>query len=618
MRFENLFLNGNSVTDLLKKIQNWANDTVEKLNMTEAEREAGSKEVDYKSIESDVQETATTAAASAVNSLSDKFVKTEYLEANYVDANYVDANYLKATMANIDVAHINTAKVDEMLVGIGMIKNVVADEGHVTKYLDAVQVDATNITAGTIVADRIVVKDGDEYVLLTLNDDGEAVGTKLNGNILEENTVNADRIVANSITTTQLATSLVVGSHGLIDFSNGKIELSGDDSESLFLFDGANGNLVINTKDFTIDADGNAVFGGDMSAASGVFGNNNTDNNSYTLIAGEAKLGYESDSEEYTMQTFNKGNIDFSTKLYIVGITDKLENTGIIVNGKGEDVSSNIILKSKNNISGTSEESTAYITNYISRGNNVRQPILQIGIDKLGNANGLVVFDESTNVNVGKDMRISGDLTVYGDTTLRNLPYITGTKSGTLFSGNPSGGISVSNGLITDVSMKTWTGIYRMPKASSTSTSRTAMWYEEGLLIAIGSEPDDYVYFYILSDSADSDGRYYVKRLGINAPASYVRSDYGVTQSLILKNVNGWFYCKIMTVNGKQYFVYDNSYNDIDKAFSYTGIDGAKTDNGYYKCTNGKVTFSENLTKWYSSAYGKYVDISGGKVKKWY
>ena len=88
--------------------------------------------------------------------------------------------------------------------------------------LDAIQVNASNITAGTIDVERLIVTvNGEKYLIHIDPNTSQPVYEKLNGNIIQPNTITADRIVANSITTQQITTQNLVGTNGWINLSSG-------------------------------------------------------------------------------------------------------------------------------------------------------------------------------------------------------------------------------------------------------------------------------------------------------------------------------------------------------------------------------------------------------------
>lgn len=118
----------------------------------------------------------------------------------------VSADYADIRFANIDTANINKEKVKDLFVETGLIKDAIIVNGKITGYLDAVEINAASITSGTLIADRIMIKDENgDYWLYSANEQGEIIQSKLDGNIIKEHTIGADHIIANSITANEIA-----------------------------------------------------------------------------------------------------------------------------------------------------------------------------------------------------------------------------------------------------------------------------------------------------------------------------------------------------------------------------------------------------------------------------
>ena len=112
-----------------------------------------------------------------VNNLIASKASIEYLEANYIKTDEIDAveanienavitnlqgkfasiEYLEANYAEIDFANVEKATIGTMLADVGLISSATIVDGHVTGFLDAVKVNASNITAGVLDAGNIEV-----------------------------------------------------------------------------------------------------------------------------------------------------------------------------------------------------------------------------------------------------------------------------------------------------------------------------------------------------------------------------------------------------------------------------------------------------------------------------
>lgn len=218
-------------------------------------------------------------------------VSTDTLEANYATIKQLNAvsaridkitsteittEYLEANYADIKLANIETSNVATLFAKVGLIDRATIVEGHITGFLDSVEVNANNITAGTLVADRILIRGAEQGLLYALNNFGELTSESidtLDGHVLTDRTVNADKIVAGSITANEIdvenlfaqnivATGSITGvklygtyietTGGKIGgFNIGKVGLDGG-TISLYSGDSLNGgNLTIGGSEFT-------------------------------------------------------------------------------------------------------------------------------------------------------------------------------------------------------------------------------------------------------------------------------------------------------------------------------------------------------------------------------
>lgn len=118
------------------------------------------------------------------------------LEANKLSAEDADIKY-----ANIDFANITEAAVKKLFSDSGIIKDLIVSEGKITGELVGVTIKGDLIEAGTLKADRLVVKgsDGNYY---KLNTDFEAIpGVEP----VEEDQIHGSTLVTNSITAEKIA-----------------------------------------------------------------------------------------------------------------------------------------------------------------------------------------------------------------------------------------------------------------------------------------------------------------------------------------------------------------------------------------------------------------------------
>lgn len=162
--------------------------------------------------------TSLKAVDGKIDTLSSKAITTENLSVKVADLGYLSAESADLKYANIKLSNIEVADIATLFAEVGLIDRATIVEGHITGFLDSVEVNAANITAGTLVADRILLK-GENGLLYSLNNLGElqskTVDT-LDGYILTDRTVNADKIVAKSITAKELDVEKVFADSAVI------------------------------------------------------------------------------------------------------------------------------------------------------------------------------------------------------------------------------------------------------------------------------------------------------------------------------------------------------------------------------------------------------------------
>ena len=143
------------------------------------------------------------------------------LNAKYATIFSVEAGYAKIDGANINTAAIRDAWVDKLLVQTGLLAN----DGTVFT-LDAVEVDAANITTGTLDVRRLIITrtEGgvDQKYLVEIDPEtSQPTYVKMDGDVLGPHTVSADKLVAHSITASEITTQNLVGTGGWINLASG-------------------------------------------------------------------------------------------------------------------------------------------------------------------------------------------------------------------------------------------------------------------------------------------------------------------------------------------------------------------------------------------------------------
>ena len=159
------------------------------------------------------------ALSGKFDTLSAKAITTDNLAAATAKLGYMTAEQADIKYANIELTNIKTANVATLFANVGLIDRATVVEGHITGFLDSVEVNANKITAGTLVADRILLKGSESGLLYALNNLGELTSTtvdSLDGYVLTDRTINADKIVANSITANELDVENIFANNAVI------------------------------------------------------------------------------------------------------------------------------------------------------------------------------------------------------------------------------------------------------------------------------------------------------------------------------------------------------------------------------------------------------------------
>lgn len=142
-------------------------------------------------------ETATANNFTAVNA------EIRNIKSSQITTDYLIANFAQIDLANIAVGAIKTAMIDT-----GAVKTAQIADGSIT---DAKIVDLTanKITAGMLSVERLEIRGSENSIVYALNNITGALQAQnvdtLNGEILTERTVTADKIVANAITANEIA-----------------------------------------------------------------------------------------------------------------------------------------------------------------------------------------------------------------------------------------------------------------------------------------------------------------------------------------------------------------------------------------------------------------------------
>ena len=154
-----------------------------------------------------------------VEKLTTEYGKFKSLVADEFAADRALISDLNTNKANINFANVAIAAIEKgflknLMVSQGLLADkVISPEVTVTDILTGVHVYANDITAGTLSVERLEIRGSESSIVYALNNITGALQAKsvdtLNGEILTERTVTADKIVANSITANEIASKTI-------------------------------------------------------------------------------------------------------------------------------------------------------------------------------------------------------------------------------------------------------------------------------------------------------------------------------------------------------------------------------------------------------------------------
>ena len=174
-----------------------------------------------------------------ITSLTANKADISELHTNYITANQIAASYAKVDASNINTATIRNAWIDEVMVQSGLLANT-----GTVYTLDAIQLNADRITAGTIDVQRLLVTVNNHKYLVQFDAQGNPTYVKLDGDAIEDLTITADKIVAGAITAEKITTNNIVGTGGWINLRNGTFNYVNATTGQGLSWDGT--NLLVN------------------------------------------------------------------------------------------------------------------------------------------------------------------------------------------------------------------------------------------------------------------------------------------------------------------------------------------------------------------------------------
>lgn len=176
------------------------------------------------------------------------------LSAEFATVDYLETNYAQINLANVEKATIGTVLAD-----VGLITNATIVDGHVTGYLDSVNINANSITAGDLSVERLIIRGSENSIVYALNNITGALQAQnvdtINGEVLTQRTVTADRLVAKSITANEIAAAAIsVNELNVSNIFGNEAVLNTITASSIFSNAIAANSVVVGAKNTAINA----------------------------------------------------------------------------------------------------------------------------------------------------------------------------------------------------------------------------------------------------------------------------------------------------------------------------------------------------------------------------
>lgn len=288
--------------------------------------------------------------------IADKAVMEELI-ANNADLNSLEAQNAFLKYANIDFANITEAAVKKLFASSGIIKELSTGEAYITGELVGVTLKGNLIEAGTLKADRLIVKgsDGNYYALNTDFENLEGVTP------VEEDQIHGSVMVAESITAEKIRVEDLVAFGATIAgfnmvprdgdipaaiYSGTKGSVDADVIDGIYLDDIGQMNIGNASNYFKFYKDQNGIYRLALSAESVKFGagkdftldnrgmtveGESDDSNVHnkTNISNNGMTVYANDEEKLKANEKGVEATDLHAKTYlIVGDNSRFENYG--------------------------------------------------------------------------------------------------------------------------------------------------------------------------------------------------------------------------------------------------------------------------------------------------
>ncbi len=152
-----------------------------------------------------------TAIKADINKLNVNKADIDQLEAVIAEVNSLDVKY-----ASIDLSNIENGTIKQAMIAAGAIGTAQIADSSITDA-KIVELTANKITTGTLSVERLIIRGSENSIIYAINNitgalQAENVDT-INGEVLTERTVTADKIVANAITANEIASKTITANN---------------------------------------------------------------------------------------------------------------------------------------------------------------------------------------------------------------------------------------------------------------------------------------------------------------------------------------------------------------------------------------------------------------------
>lgn len=315
-------------------------------------------------------------------------------------AKKADIEHLHANYANIDFANITEAAIGKLYSNIGVIEGFTTKDATVTDKLVAVNIHGDVINAGTLKADKLIIKgeDGLYYRLNAASLGDEVVATKeeykegLDGSVII-----ADSVTANKISTTDLvAFNATLGRFNIDVPSNEE----GEYEDTGSIYSGAKASVDNTTTGVYMDSEGQFAVGDADNYLK--FYKDENGNNKFIVSVDELRLGTSKDTiEDYVGQQKQAVINQLRDEISML-VTDENGQSVMVQNGDGWTFNLSNVKGVVESEWGAVLQSAKDNSDYVNIGTYGDQPCIELG--ESSNDSKVIITNTESLFKIGSDI----------------------------------------------------------------------------------------------------------------------------------------------------------------------------------------------------------------------